>query len=106
LTIRKNALGPKHPKVGKLLNNIGCTLYELEELEGARLTFQEALEIQRDSLRKGTAEITVDSKTSSNQLLLSIAATLCNLGSIQVRRSMFAEATLAFEEALLVNIFL
>jgi Tetratricopeptide repeat len=106
LAIRKNALGPKHPKVGKLLNNIGCTLYELEEFEGARLTFQEALDIQRESLRQGTIDLIGDSKSSSNQLLLSIAATLCNLGSIQVRWSKFAQATLAFEEALLVsNVF-
>lgn len=105
LTIRRQVLGMKHPKVGKILNNIGCTLYELDELEGARLAFEEALDIQRESLRGSTIrEDPAESKSSFNQLLLSVAATLCNIASIKVRWSRYDEASLALEEALLVSV--
>ena len=104
LTIRREVLGPKHPKVGKILNNIGCALYELEDLEGAHLAFQEALDIQRQSLRRAPVhDNIVMTKSTSNQILLSVAATLCNIGSIHVRWSRLEEATLALEEALLVS---
>jgi tetratricopeptide (TPR) repeat protein len=87
------------------LNNIGCTLYELDELEGARLAFEEALDIQRESLRGSTIrEDPAESKSSFNQLLLSVAATLCNIASIKVRWSRYDEASLALEEALLVSV--
>ena len=106
LTIRRQVLGMKHPKVGKILNNVGCALYELQELEGARLAFEEALDIQRESLRSFTSQSDIaDSKSISNQILLSIAATLCNIASINVRWSKFEEASIALEEALLVSIY-
>ena len=104
LSIRRECLGPRHPKVGKILNNVGCALYELDELEGARLAFEEALEIQRESLRSSPVnDDATETKSSSNQILLSIAATLCNIGSIKVRWSKFEEASVALEEALLVS---
>jgi Tfp pilus assembly protein PilF len=104
LQIRRNFLGPKHPKVGKILNNIGCALYEMGELDGARLAFEEALEIQRDTLRNSPSTQDTDIRNNTNQMLLSIAATLCNLGSIQFRSGMYEEAGLALEEALLVSL--
>lgn len=103
LQIRRGFLGAKHPKVGKILNNIGCALYELEELQGAKLTFEEALEIQRESLRAAPAADEEEFGAHSNQALLSIASTLCNLGSIQTRWGHFEEASVLLEEALLVS---
>lgn len=103
LQIRRGFLGPKHPKVGKILNNIGCALYELEELEGAKIAFEEALEIQRESLRSCNAADEEEHGAQSNQALLSIASTLCNLGSIQLRWEQYEEASVVLEEALLVS---
>lgn len=103
LQIRRGFLGPKHPKVGKILNNIGCALYELEELEGAKIAFEEALEIQRENLRACPAADEEEHEAQSNQALLSIASTLCNIGSIQLRWGHFEEATVVLEEALLVS---
>lgn len=105
LQIRRGFLGPKHPKVGKILNNIGCALYELEELEGAKLAFEEALEIQRQSLRACSAADEEEHGAQSNQALLSIASTLCNLGSIKLRWGHYEEASIVLEEALLVRYF-
>lgn len=104
--IRRECLGAKHPKVGKILNNIGCALYELRELDGARLAFEEALEIQRESLRRcpnTPCGNEAESRAMSHYVLLSIASTLCNLGSIKVRWGHFEEASVDLEEALLIQ---
>jgi len=106
LQIRRGFLGPKHPKVGKILNNIGCALYELDELDGARIAFEEALEIQRENLRACPALDEEEHGAQSNQALLSIASTLCNLGSIKLRWDHFEEASIVLEEALLVSLLL
>lgn len=108
LHIRQTYLGPKHPKCSKILNNIGCALYSLDELEGSRLAFQEALDIQRETLRKmpQAAESPtqdVSSNSQSNQVLLSVASTLCNLASIRLQWGQFDDAGVALEEALLVS---
>lgn len=103
LEIRREFLGPKHPKVGKILNNIGCALYELDEMEGSKMAFLEALEIQRETLRT----ISLDEEepgASSNQALLSISSTLCNLGSIKLRCGEYEKASVELEEALLVSV--
>ena len=105
LQIRRESLGPKHPKVGKILNNIGCALYELSELDGARLAFEEALEIQRESLRR-SPNMGVNEKESralSHSILLSVASTLCNIGSIKLRWGHYEEASIVLEEALLIQ---
>ena len=103
--IRRECFGPKHPKVGKILNNIGCALYELAKLGGAKLAFEESLEIQRESLRNsptmGNNE--VESRAISHAILLSVASTLCNIGSIQLRWGHFEEASITLEEALLIQ---
>ena len=103
LKIRRQFLGPRHPKVGKILNNIGCALYELSEMQGAKLAFEEALEIQRETLRASANTGEDETGATSNQALLSIASTLCNLGSIKLRWGQFEEASVALEEALLVS---
>jgi hypothetical protein len=85
-----------------LLNNIGCSLFELNELKGAKIAFEEALIIQRTMMRTASPvnSVTVE---APNQVLLSIASTLCNIGSIKLRWGEFEEAILALEEALLVR---
>ena len=104
LQIRREFLGPRHPKVAKILNNIGCTLYELDELDGAMLAFQEALEIQKESLRSAPSPRENDGvRAGSDATLLSIAATLANIGSIRLQKAQTEEATVALEEALLVS---
>ena len=111
LHIRQTYLGPKHPKCSKILNNIGCALYSLDELEGSRLAFQEALDIQRETLRTmpQAAESPKQegfSNSQSNQVLLSVASTLCNLASIRLQWGQFDDAGVALEEALLVRALL
>ena len=103
--IRRECFGPKHPKVGKILNNIGCALYELAKLGDAKIAFEAALEIQRESLRNsptmGSNE--EEMRAMSHAVLLSVASTLCNIGSIQLRWGYFEEASIALEEALLIQ---
>jgi len=100
LRIRRKCYGPKHLKVAKLLNNIGCALYELNELDVAKVAFEEALEIQRSTLREVPVQ---DLDEPSNQVLLSIASTLSNIGSIKLYWGLSAEAFIDLEESLLIQ---
>lgn len=99
LMIRRACLGNTHPKVAKILNNIGCALYELNVLEVAQVAFEEALEIQRFNLR----EAPVEEQDRSNYILLSIASTLSNIASIKLYFNNFDEASVDFQEALLIQ---
>uniref|UniRef100_A0A7S4S0S9 Kinesin light chain n=2 Tax=Ditylum brightwellii TaxID=49249 RepID=A0A7S4S0S9_9STRA len=121
LRIRRKFLGSKHPKVAKILNNIGCCLVEIGEMKGSMLAFQEALEIQRYNMKSNPGVLMPDDgsiiigsgsggnggsggiRNNSNQILLSIASTLCNIGSICLRWGQFDEACVALEEALLIQ---
>lgn len=104
LSIRHKHLGPKHPKIAKILNNMGCSLFELNELRGAMLAFEETLDIQRDMMKTKPESIVDESgPASAEQLLLSVAATLCNIGSIKLRLGYEEEAIVALEEALLIQ---
>lgn len=104
LNIRRNFLGPRHTKCSKILNNIGCALYSIKNLPEAKRAFDEALEIQRDGLRSlPTIEGSESNGVQSNTLLLSMASTLCNIGSIRLRWGDFEKAEIALEEALLVR---
>jgi hypothetical protein len=76
----------------------------MEEFEESKKAFDEALNIQRDTLRNlPSAEGTESNGMQSNALLLSMASTLCNIGSIKLRWKDFDEATIALEEALLIQ---
>ncbi|KAL3902416.1 MAG: hypothetical protein SGILL_010831, partial [Bacillariaceae sp.] len=104
LHIRRNFLGPRHPKCSKILNNIGCALYSMEDFEEAKKAFEEALDIQRDTLRNlPSTEGAESNGVQTNTLLLSSASTLCNIGSIRLRWGEFDEASVALEEALLIQ---
>jgi outer membrane protein assembly factor BamD (BamD/ComL family) len=104
LNIRRNFLGPRHTKCSKILNNIGCALYSIEDLPEAKRAFDEALEIQRDGLRSlPTIEGSESNGVQGNTLLLSMASTLCNIGSIRLRWGDFEKAEIALEESLLVS---
>ena len=100
LTIRKKCYGPKHIKVASLLNNIGCTLHELNELPVAKTAFEEALDIQRTKLRKVLDRGLED---PADQILLIVASTLFNIGSIDLCLGHYEEASLRLEEALLIQ---
>ena len=104
LHIRRNFLGHRHPKCSKILNNIGCALYSIEDFPASKRAFDEALDIQRDALRSipsnGSTEST---RMQTNAFLLSMASTLCNIGSIKLRWGEFDEATVDLEEALLIQ---
>lgn len=104
LHIRRNFLGPRHPKCSKILNNIGCALYSMEDFEESKRAFEEALDIQRDTLRNlPSAEGAESNGMQSNSLLLSMASTLCNIGSIKLRWGDYDHAIIALDEALLVS---
>ncbi len=109
LQIRRMLLGPKHPKVARLLNNTGCALFELNEMRGAMLAFEETLDIQRSMMKSPDGAFGDDgsgspsTSSAAEQLLLSTAATLCNIGSIRLRLGDADGAIVALEEALLVQ---
>lgn len=100
LRIRRKCYGSKHLKIAKLLNNIGCALYELNELEIAKVAFEEALEVQRSTLREIPTQ---DLEEPPNQILLSIASTLSNIGSIKLFWGHTREASVDLEESLLIQ---
>jgi TolA-binding protein len=105
LHIRRTFLGPRHPKCSKILNNIGCALYSMEKYEDSKRAFDEALDIQRETLRNlPSAEGSESNGMQSNALLLSMASTLCNVGSIKLRWGEYDDAIVALEEALLVSL--
>lgn len=104
LHIRQTLLGPKHIKCSKILNNMGCVLYSMEDFKSSKRAFDEALEIQREALRSfHSNEGNESNGKQSNTLLLSMASTLCNIGSIRLRWREFDKAIVALEEALLVS---
>jgi tetratricopeptide (TPR) repeat protein len=82
------------------LNNIGCSLFELDELQVAKVAFQEALDIQRSLLRKDHRE---DGTPISQQTMLSIASTQSNIASIKLYSGQYEEACVDLEEALLIQ---
>ena len=105
-----------HPLIIRLLNNIGCALFELNELMEARVTFENALRMQRE-LMKGKNNHHSGNKLGSDKVdgtfdidprdayhtPLSIALTLTNLGSIHVRLKEYDKSLVYFEEAVLVS---
>ena len=106
-----------HPLIIRLLNNIGCALFELNELMEARVTFENALRMQRE-LMKGKNNHHSGKKLGSNKEVdgtfdidprdayhtpLSIALTLTNLGSIHLRLGEYDKSLVYFEEAVLVS---
>jgi len=122
LRIRRKAVGVKHPLVIRLLNNIGCAYFEMNKLDDAKVSFDEALAVQRDLLKdknfsKGGVNdeeqqdngldleernLEADPKEANN-MLLSIALTLCNLGSIHLRWGMYDESLTFYEDALMIQ---
>lgn len=77
-----------------MLNNIGCTLYELNQLTQAKEYFEDTLRIQRIMLR---------TNPQAEKVLISIATTLSNIASIQLQWKMYEEASVALEESLLIQ---
>ncbi|EJK49098.1 hypothetical protein THAOC_32058 [Thalassiosira oceanica] len=97
---------PAHPLVVRLLNNIGCSLFELDELESAKETFVATLQMQRelkltDPLRYNSS-FEVDPK-DAHQRLLGVALTLGNLGTIYLRLNELDLSLANYEEAVLTR---
>jgi len=78
-------------KVAKVLNNLGCVHYEYGDLNEAIVTFEEALEIQRDVIGDG------DPGTEPG--CLAMASTMCNIGYVYLEGRKFEEAIVIMEEA-------
>jgi len=103
LAIRRKILKRNDPRIARLLNNIGCSLFELGQLTDAEVAFEEALCAQRAIMRRAAPYYLAKGTNNINNLLLAIAATLCNLASIQFRWKMHDKAIVALEEALLIQ---
>ena len=103
LRIRRYNLGEdcNHTLIVRILNNIGCALFECEKMEEARVAFEETLGMQR-VLMKEDADSEKDKKKEQG-MLLSIALTLSNLGSIHLRTGQLDSSLVVFQEALLVS---
>ena len=100
-----------HPLIVRLLNNIGCALFEMNELDESRITFENALAMQRELMKMKKSQVVkkavvddedIDPKDSYHAPL-SIALTLTNLGSIHLRLSEFDKSLVYFEEAVLIQ---
>jgi len=105
LSIRRKALNRSDPRVARLLNNIGCCLHEIGQLEGAILAFDEALDIQREVMRTMTPGKVCErnGRNNVNNLLLTIAATLFNIGSLKLRCKLYDDSLIMLEEALIIQ---
>ena len=76
---------------------------ELGQLVDAEVAFEEALAIQRSIMRHPGHLVKGSKMNDANHVLLTIAATLCNLGSIQLSWKLYEKAIIALEEALLIQ---
>ena len=116
LRIRTKAWGlvsdkANHPLIVRLYNNIGCALFEMNQLQEAKLVFDDALSRQR-GLMKANSNMGVgiakanggDGGNNVNlSIPLSISLTLTNLGSIHLCLNEFDESLAYFEEAVLIQ---
>ena len=87
LQIYEEALGPKHPKVGAVLNNLTVLLDDAGEYEAALVLCERALAIKEDVLGPENPRV---------------ASTLINLGRLHEAMGRYDEATQAFERALAI----
>lgn len=96
----------------RLLNNIGCAHFEMNQLTESRSAFNEALVLQRELMKARKSAAGAESVNDSFNVNpkdafhapLSIALALTNLGSIHLRLQEFEASLLYFEEAVLVSI--
>jgi len=103
------------PLIVRLLNNIGCALFEMDELNESRLTFENALAMQRELMKanknRGPAAAVADGTDNpfdvdpkdAYHTPLSIALALTNLGSIHLRMKDFDTSLVYYDEALLIQ---
>ena len=105
MIIRRKTLSYNDPKIARLLNNIGCAFYDSGNLDEAERSFEEALSIQKMLMHgsKISCDEGGDTSVNSDNVLLGIASTLCNLGSIRARWKKYDEAIASLEEALLLQ---
>lgn len=98
-------------KITKLLSSIGCAYYEWGKLKDSEMIFQEALMIQKSLMHGASISVGGDGGSDAMQdnirnisiVLLGIASTLFNLGSVKLRWKKYDDAILNLEEALLLQ---
>jgi len=130
LRIRRLNLGQEcnHTLIVRILNNIGCALFECEKMEEAKVAFEETLCMQRELMKEASEKDSGEKekkvilakgrsggsgseasssggtdKKKEQHMLLSIALTLCNLGSIHLRTGQLDASFVVFDEALLIQ---
>lgn len=96
LEIRRSSLGPMHPFIAMVHNNIGCVYVESHQLKDASNAFESALEVQRTALVN---------EPENRVLTLSVATTLSNLASLLACMGMLDNCGILLREAILVSCF-
>ena len=127
LIIRRKTLSWRDEKIARLLNHIGCCLFEIGKWKEAEQAFGESLGIQRVNLKnigvdvKDNVNVNVNDNATGadadanlgtnaeesveniSHHLLGIASALCNLGSIKLRMKLYNESLVFLDEALLIQ---
>jgi tetratricopeptide (TPR) repeat protein len=89
-------LGPSHPKISMVLNNIACCNFQMGNSHSALLTLKEARDNHKQHVAGSSAQADLD--------LLHTAITLSNYGYLKLNLKQYEEAAACFEEALLVRL--
>lgn len=89
--LRENVVGPTHPEIGLILNNIACVHYEIGEPNRAETLFQEALDLQREAF------------TTEPAFLKSVSTLLSNIAFLHAKNGLFPKALIELEGALQIQ---
>ena len=85
---RTNTLGPGHPEIASLLNNLAFVNFKLGNVQEADSIFQDALDIQRDAF------------VTDPNFLKTVSTVLCNIAYLHAKNGMFSKALIELEGAL------
>jgi tetratricopeptide (TPR) repeat protein len=94
--VMSKLLGPSHPKISMVLNNIACCNFQMGNSHSALLTLKEARDNHKQHVAGSSAQADLD--------LLHTAITLSNYGYLKLNLKQYEEAAACFEEALLVRL--
>jgi len=82
-------------QIAKILNNIGSVYFEYGDLDNAVDTYEEALDMQRESIKE---------KGYKNEPeFLAMASTMCNIGYVYLEENKWCDAIPIIEEALKIQ---
>ena len=85
---RTNTLGPGHPEMASLLNNLAFVNFKVGDVQRADLIFQDALDIQRDAF------------VTEPDFLKTVSVVLCNVAYLHAKNGMFSKALVELEGSL------